>query len=96
MLPLRGRHRPYRCFRMQTPAETAKPSTRSLSVTAAAACLFAQAAQRAPTVGHIVGALWELRDLAAVAKGNHANCATLDAFGVDILRAFDFQGALFH
>ncbi len=46
-----------------------------------------------PAVGHIVGALWELRDLAGLACGNRANCATLDAFGADILRAFDFHGA---
>lgn len=53
-----------------------------------------QAAQRVPTVGHIVGVLWELRDLVAVAKGNKANCTTLAAFGADIMRAFDFQGGL--
>lgn len=51
-----------------------------------------QAAQRVPTVGHIVGTLWELRDLVAVAKGNRANCNTLAAFSADIMRAFDFQG----
>lgn len=51
-----------------------------------------QAAQRVPTVGHIVGALWELRDLVAVASGNRANCTTLAAYGADIMRAFDFQG----
>jgi len=51
-----------------------------------------EAAQRTPAVGHIVGALWELRDLAAVARGNRANCAVLDAFGADVLRAFDFHG----
>ena len=51
-----------------------------------------QAAQRVPVVGDIVGALWELRDLVAVASGNAANCATLAAFGADIMRTFDFQG----
>lgn len=51
-----------------------------------------EGAQRVPTVGHIVGALWELRDLVAAAKGNRANCNTLAAFGADIMRAFDFQG----
>lgn len=51
-----------------------------------------QGAQRVPTVGHIVGTLWELRDLVAAAKGNRANCNTLASFGADIMRAFDFQG----
>jgi hypothetical protein len=54
-----------------------------------------QAAQRVPVVGDIVGALWELRDLVAVASGNAANCATLAAFGADIMRTFDFQGGHF-
>jgi hypothetical protein len=55
-----------------------------------------QAAQRVPVVGDIVGALWELRDLVAVASGNAANCATLAAFGADIMSTFDFQGERNH
>lgn len=39
-----------------------------------------------------MGALWELRDLAAAAKGNRANCGVLDAFGCDVLRALDLHG----
>lgn len=51
-----------------------------------------EAAQRTPAVGHIIGALWELRDLAAVAHGNRGNCDVLDAFGADVLRSLDFHG----
>lgn len=55
---------------------------------------LAQAAQRTPAVGHIIGALWELRDLAAVAHGNRSNCDVMDAFGADVLRSLDFHGAV--
>ena len=51
-----------------------------------------EAAERTPILAHVVGALWELHDLAALAKGNHANCGQLDTFGQDVLRAFDFHG----
>ena len=38
-------------------------------------------------------ALARLRDLAQYAKGSRLNCMQLDAFGQDIMRAFDFHGA---
>ena len=52
-----------------------------------------EAAERTPIVSHIVATLSELRAAAAAAKGDRANCAQLDAFGQDIMRAFDFHGA---
>ena len=51
------------------------------------------AAERTPIVAHIVEALARLRDLAQYAKGSRLNCMQLDAFGQDIMRAFDFHGA---
>jgi len=50
------------------------------------------AAERTPIVAHIVQALARLRDLAQDAKGSRLNCMQLDAFGQDIMRAFDFHG----
>lgn len=51
-----------------------------------------RAAEAAPIVGMIVGALWDLHDAAGNAKGNRANVAQLDAFGQDVLRMFEFRG----
>ena len=51
------------------------------------------AAERTPMVAHIVERLATLRDLAQYAKGSRLNCMQLDAFGQDIMRAFDFHGA---
>jgi hypothetical protein len=51
------------------------------------------AAERTPMVAHIVERLAALRDLAQYAKGSRLNCIQLDAFGQDIMRAFDFHGA---
>ena len=39
------------------------------------------------------GTLWELHDLVGNAKGNSGNCLQLDAYGQDILRVFDAEGA---
>lgn len=51
-----------------------------------------RAAEAAPIVGMIVGALWDLHDAAVNAKGNRSNVQQLDAFGQDILRMFEFRG----
>lgn len=51
-----------------------------------------RAAEAAPIVGMIVGALWDLHDAAGNAKGNRANVAQLDTFGQDVLRMFEFRG----
>ncbi|KAL3132079.1 hypothetical protein ABBQ32_008689 [Trebouxia sp. C0010 RCD-2024] len=45
-----------------------------------------------PVIGHIVGAIWELHDLAAKARGHKANCLLLDSFLQDIMRTLDNQG----
>ncbi|KAL3156386.1 hypothetical protein ABBQ38_000700 [Trebouxia sp. C0009 RCD-2024] len=45
-----------------------------------------------PVIGHIVGAIWELHDLAAKARGHRANCLLLDSFLQDIMRTLDNQG----
>lgn len=46
-----------------------------------------------PIVGHIVGAIWELHDLAAKAWGHRANCLLLDSFLQDVMRTLDSQGS---
>ncbi|KAK9810553.1 hypothetical protein WJX73_000223 [Symbiochloris irregularis] len=51
-----------------------------------------EATQRAPIVGHIIGALWEGHDLVQQALGNRINCSQLGAYGQDILRVFDAEG----
>lgn len=51
-----------------------------------------RAAEAAPVVGMIVGALWDLHDAAVGAKGNRSNVQQLDTFGHDILRMFEFRG----
>ncbi|KAK9820323.1 hypothetical protein WJX72_008971 [[Myrmecia] bisecta] len=51
-----------------------------------------EASQRSPMVGHIIGALWELHELAQGAKGNRANCLQISTFGEDIMRVFEAAG----
>ena len=38
------------------------------------------------------GAIWELHDLAAKARGHKTNCLLLDSFLQDIMRTLDNQG----
>lgn len=45
-----------------------------------------------PVIGHIVGAIWELHDLAGKARGHRANCLLLDGFLQDVMRTLDNQG----
>lgn len=52
-----------------------------------------KASELVPVASHIIMALLDLREGAASAKGNRANCLQLEAFGQDIMRAFDFHGA---
>ena len=44
-------------------------------------------------LGPPAGTLWELHDLVVHAKGNRGNCLQLDAYGQDMLRVFDAEGA---
>ncbi|DBA71896.1 TPA: hypothetical protein ACH3X2_010942 [Trebouxia sp. C0005] len=50
------------------------------------------ATESCPVIGHIVGAIWELHDLAGKARGHRANCLLLDGFLQDIMRTLDSQG----
>ncbi|KAL0023967.1 hypothetical protein WJX77_004039 [Trebouxia sp. C0004] len=50
------------------------------------------ATECSPVIGHIVGAIWELHDLAGRARGHRANCLLLDGFLQDVMRTLDNQG----
>ncbi|KAK9821282.1 hypothetical protein WJX74_008620 [Apatococcus lobatus] len=51
-----------------------------------------EATERSPVIGHIIGAVWDLSDMAPRAKANKANCQQLSAYTQDMLRIFELKG----